>query len=51
MACPFCCDARVQIENGKDGGHLEVHDDAADQANREENRARHFEHFNLAIGE
>jgi hypothetical protein len=46
---PFCCDARVETENGKNCSHLEIHDAAAEQTNHEEDWTRYFKHLELSM--
>lgn len=49
MSSPFCCYARVEIEDGKNCSHLEVHDATTEQTNHEEDWTRYFKHFELSM--
>lgn len=49
MSGPFCCDARIETENGKNCSHLEIHDGTAKQTNHKEDWTRYFEHLELSM--
>lgn len=48
VARPLGRNARAHVQYRKDGGHLQVHDGAADKRDGEKRRTRHLEHFHLA---